>query len=68
MTDSIRAVITNIRNQISELAEQALPVLEEASIVEQLSLFLDRATQPSLRAVYNLTGTVLHTNLGRAVL
>ena len=68
VTDSIRAVITNIRNQISELAEQALPVLEEASIVEQLSLFLDRATQPSLRAVYNLTGTVLHTNLGRAVL
>ena len=39
-----------------------------ASIVEESAGSLARNMQPSQRRVFNLTGTVLHTNLGRAPL
>ena len=39
-----------------------------ASIIEESAASLAREMQPSQRRVFNLTGTVLHTNLGRAPL
>jgi len=42
--------------------------LDEDAIVGALLSRLELAAQPSLRPVFNLTGTVLHTNLGRALL
>jgi L-seryl-tRNA(Ser) seleniumtransferase len=39
-----------------------------ASIIEESAISLAREMQPSQRRVFNLTGTVLHTNLGRAPL
>ncbi|GIL41358.1 L-seryl-tRNA(Sec) selenium transferase [Roseiterribacter gracilis] len=38
------------------------------ALLQQAASLLDREAQPSLRPVFNLTGTVLHTNLGRALL
>ena len=49
-------------------AVQDAPDTSAAAILARTAERLRRANAPTLRAVYNLTGTVLHTNLGRALL
>ena len=64
---ALRAHLEHLRHQAlqASLLRAALDTDVIASALEQQ---LQAGQQPRLRPVFNLTGTVLHTNLGRALL
>jgi L-seryl-tRNA(Ser) seleniumtransferase len=67
-------VVAALRKDLAALRERALAgglpkaELDEAAVAARVAGELASRARPRLRAVYNLTGTVLHTNLGRALL
>jgi len=67
-------VVAALRAHLDELRQAALerrlapPALSGEAIAEATAARLAEESRPRLRPVFNLTGTVLHTNLGRAVL
>ena len=64
-TNAIRRTLAQLR----QIARGGVaPLADAAAIATEASRLLEREDAPSLRRVFNLTGTVLHTNLGRAVL
>lgn len=64
VVEALRAAAAAVRGGPMALGREA--VMEV--LLEQARASLDAAAQPSLRPVFNLSGTVLHTNLGRAPL
>jgi L-seryl-tRNA(Ser) seleniumtransferase len=62
VVDAVRRCAEDARSSNGKAA----PGADE--IVTSALARLEREAQPQVRAVFNLTGTLLHTNLGRAVL
>ena len=62
------AVTEAIRLTLGDMRAARVPEANESVILERVAERLESEARPSLRPVLNLTGTVLHTNLGRAQL
>lgn len=64
VTDALRAALENAR----EAVRRGGAAPDGAAIASRAAEALETGAQSALRPALNLTGTVLHTNLGRAVL
>ena len=62
---TIRAALTTLRQS---LAAGEIPDVTPKTIAKRVAQFLEQLVAPTLKPVFNLSGTILHTNLeiGRA--
>jgi len=66
VTESIRQVLAEMRTE--RQANGAADEISADMLADRIRSRVEAQTRPSLRPVFNLTGTILHTNLGRAPL
>jgi L-seryl-tRNA(Ser) seleniumtransferase len=65
VVDCIRTLLADQRRRLA--ADRGGAVPDDETLAAECRERLGSAARPSLRPVFNLTGTVLHTNLGRAL-
>ena len=68
VTDAIRESQNEVRELLKINGEQSLEELSKNAFIERIKNKLMHLVEGTLCPVINLTGTVLHTNLGRALL
>lgn len=70
VTDAVRLVLGKIRRQILAQAIDWFPeeTIQREALIQQIIQQTKTSMKPSLHGVINGTGTILHTNLGRALL
>lgn len=62
------AVVEAVRQALSDFRTERIVPDGSLAVMNAALVLLNVKQSPSLRPVFNLTGTILHTNLGRAIL
>src|SRR5262249_36573343 len=68
VASEVRKLLADWRRAFVEHMPPPVSERDDAAIVRRIESSVSARAAPSLRPVFNLTGTVLHTNLGRALL
>ena len=68
VTDAVRVAQKEVRDLLTREGETARAETDEGTFIIRVKDRVADLTATSLRPVFNLTGTVLHTNLGRSPL
>jgi len=66
VVQAVREVLDEVRETLAREGETASDLAEDSVIGAAVAERVRMRLAPSLKPVFNLTGTVLHTNLGRA--